>query len=133
MSRGRFVERRGRGASGAASRAIVVVDDDEDISAALKDILEEEGYPVEVAGNGIEAMALVKRLPCPPCLVILDLSMPWMGGKAVYAALQADPALADIPVVVSTSNPSGAPSGVVVMKKPVDLAVLLATVRENCA
>jgi CheY-like chemotaxis protein len=131
--RSRFIERRGRDASGTTSPPIVVVDDDDDISAALKDILEEEGYSVEVAGNGIEAMALVKRLPCRPCLVILDLSMPWMSGGAVYAALQADPALALIPVVISTSNPSGAPRGTVVMKKPVDLAVLLATVRENCA
>jgi two-component system chemotaxis response regulator CheY len=133
MSRSRFAERRGRDAAGTTARTIVVVDDDDDISAVLKDILEEEGYAVAVAGNGIEAMALVKELPRPPCLVILDLSMPWMGGKAVYAALQADPALAQIPVVVSTSHPSGAPSGVVVMRKPVDLAVLLATVRENCA
>lgn len=130
MSPSRFVERRGGRAS---SRTIVVVDDDDDISAALKDILEEEGYRVEVAGNGIEAMALVKRLACPPCLVILDLSMPWMNGSSVFAALQADPALAQIPVVISTSNPSGAPSGLVVMKKPVDLGVLLETVRENCA
>jgi CheY-like chemotaxis protein len=111
---------------------IVVVDDNEEIGEAFKDILQEEGYSVEVASNGVDGVALVNRMPSPPCLVILDLSMPWMGGNAVYAALKADPVLASVRVVIATSDPSSAPSGVPVMRKPVNLGVLLETVRENC-
>jgi CheY-like chemotaxis protein len=123
---------KGLGCSGSVSRTIVIVDDEETLCEALRDVLEDEGYFVEVAGNGVEAMALIDRMPLPPCLVILDLSMPRMDGNAVYAALKADPILASIPVVISTSNPSRAPSGVPVLKKPVDLVALLETVRENC-
>ena len=45
--------------------------------------------------------------------------------------MKGDPALADIPVVVSTSDPSRAPSGVLIMRKPVDLDMLLDTVRKQ--
>ena len=123
---------KGLGCAGPVSRTIVIVEDEETLREALRDILEEEGYFVEVAGNGVEAMTVIDRMPLPPCLVLLDLSMPRMDGNAVYAALKADPLLANIPIVISTSNPSRAPSGVPVLKKPVDLAVLLETVRENC-
>ena len=52
-----------------------------------------------------------------------------MSGLEVYAALQGDPALADIPVIISSSDPSRAPSGVLLMKKPINLDRLLHAVR----
>jgi hypothetical protein len=39
--------------------------------------------------------------------------------------MQADPMLTDIPVMVSTSDPSRAPSGVLIMRKPVNLSRML--------
>ena len=114
-----------------SSNTIVVVDDEETICETLKDVLEEEGYEVEVAGNGVDALALLRRLTTTPRMVILDLLMPRMDGNAVFMTMKSDPALADIPVVISTSDPSRAPSGVLIMKKPVDLDVLLDTVRRN--
>jgi hypothetical protein len=45
--------------------------------------------------------------------------------------MKSDPTLKDIPVVISTSDPSRAPSGVLIMRKPVDLDVLLDTVRKH--
>ena len=54
-----------------------------------------------------------------------------MDGSAVYAAMKADPTLLDIPVVISTSDPSRAPSGVLIMRKPVDLDILLDTIRKK--
>ena len=55
--------------------------------------------------------------------------MPVMNGLELYAAMQADPALARIPIVgVSTSDVTRAPSGVLIMRKPVDLIRLLAAV-----
>jgi CheY-like chemotaxis protein len=132
VGRGRLLERGGPGSSAPASRTIVIVDDEETLCEALKDVLEEEGYSVEVATNGVEAMTLVNRMPRPPGLIILDLSMPWMNGNAVYSALKADPRLANIPVIITTSNPSSAPRGVPVLKKPVDLVLLLETVGGTC-
>jgi CheY-like chemotaxis protein len=114
-----------------ASNTIVVVDDEETICETLKDVLEEEGYEVEIAGDGVDALALLRRLTVVPRMVILDLLMPRMDGNTVFSTMKADPTLADIPVVISTSDPSRAPSGVLIMKKPVDLDVLLDTVRKH--
>jgi two-component system response regulator MprA len=115
----------------AVPNTIVVVDDEETICETLKDVLEEEGYAVEVAGDGVEALALLRAMPELPRMVILDLLMPRMDGNAVLSTIRADPSLADIPVVISTSDPSRAPSGVLIMRKPVDLDMLLDTVRKQ--
>jgi CheY-like chemotaxis protein len=115
----------------AVSNTIVVVDDEETICETLKDVLEEEGYDVECAGDGVEALSLLRAMRVVPRMIILDLLMPRMDGNAVLTTLKEDPALADIPVVVSTSDPSRAPSGVLIMRKPVDLDMLLDTVRKQ--
>jgi CheY-like chemotaxis protein len=109
-------------------KSILIVDDDLDIRETLRDAFEHQGYAVAVAGNGKEALDL---LACPPrpSAVILDLIMPVMSGQELYAAMQADPTLSRIPIVVSTSDASRAPSGVLIMRKPIDLVRLLATVQ----
>jgi two-component system response regulator MprA len=112
-----------------AKETIVVVDDEETICETLKDVFEEEGYAVEVAMDGVAALELLRHLSVKPRMVILDLLMPRLDGNGVYAEMKADPTLADINVVISTSDPSRAPSGVFIMKKPVDLDLLLDTVR----
>jgi CheY-like chemotaxis protein len=111
----------------ATSRTVLVVDDEADIRDSLKEALVDEGYRVEVAANGRQALDLLPQLG-RPCAVILDIIMPIMSGAELYAAMRAIPTLADIPVVVSTSDPSRAPSGVLIMRKPIDLSRLLSTV-----
>ena len=115
----------------AASNTIMVVDDEEAICETLKDVLEEEGYSVEVAGDGVEALTLLRAMTAKPRVIILDLLMPRMDGNKVLETIRADPGLAAIPVVISTSDPSRAPSGVLIMRKPVDLDMLLDTVRKQ--
>jgi two-component system, sensor histidine kinase and response regulator len=61
-------------------------------------------------------------------VVILDIIMPVMSGNEFYAAVQTNPALADVPILVSTSDPSRAPSGVLIMKKPVNVNRMLAII-----
>jgi CheY-like chemotaxis protein len=61
-------------------------------------------------------------------MVTLDLVLPVLDGSRVYEAMQADASLATIPVIVSTANPAGAPSGAVVIPKPLKLDRLLDTV-----
>ena len=51
--------------------------------------------------------------------------MPVMSGTELYSVLRTTPELADIPVLISTSDPSRAPGRVPVMRKPVDLDRLL--------
>ncbi len=116
----------------AAKKKVLVVDDEEAICETLRDVLEDEGYDVGVAHNGLDALELLRRGVAKPCLVILDLIMPVLDGNAVYREMRADPALAGVPVVVSTSDPSRAPSGVFILRKPAALELILDTVRKCC-
>ncbi len=96
--------------------AVLVVDDDTDLRESLGDVLRDEGYAVTLASNGRQALELLPGLP-RPCAVVLDLAMPVMSGPEFYRAMSAVPALADIPVVILTCDPSLAPSGVPKLKK----------------
>jgi two-component system, sensor histidine kinase and response regulator len=107
----------------------LIVDDEQDLLDSLAEFFEDEGFSVATARNGAEALAQLRNSDLPS-VVILDLLMPVMSGIEVYAAMQKDPRLARLPVVVSTSDPSRAPSGVLIMKKPVNLDRLLSTVRQ---
>ncbi len=110
-----------------SQKTVLIADDEADIRESLRDALAEEGYSILVASNGREALRLLRTLE-RPCAVILDIIMPVMSGTEVYLAMQVDPGLADIPVLISTSDPSRAPNQVPVLKKPVVLDRLLAVV-----
>src|SRR5947209_16860309 len=59
-------------------QTILIVDDDEAIRQTLAELLEEEGYQVATAADGLEALAQV--VAAPPALILLDISMPRMDG-----------------------------------------------------
>ncbi len=65
---------------------ILVVDDDPSIRSTVVEILEMEGYPVECAANGAEALAAVEREL--PALVLLDMRMPVLDGWGFARALR---------------------------------------------
>jgi CheY-like chemotaxis protein len=83
-------------------KTIMVVDDDADVRDAVTDLLEGHGYAVIPASNGQEALDELKAGE-KPSLILLDVMMPIMDGQAFSAEQQADPELADIPVVVFTA------------------------------
>lgn len=110
---------------------VLVVDDEREIRESLEEFLVDEGYSVSVAADGAEAMVRL-RSEAPPQIVILDLLMPVMSGIEVYEAMQSDARLAAIPVIISTSDPSRAPSGNLIMKKPINLDRLQSVIRRFC-
>lgn len=110
---------------------LMIVDDEADIRDSLQEFFEDEGYAVRTAENGQKALDLLGTGELP-CVVILDLLMPVLDGNEVYEKMQADPRLAAVPVIISTSDPRRAPSGVLTMKKPVSLVRLLGVVRQYC-
>ena len=67
---------------------ILVVDDEETIRMLVKDILEEIGYSVLSAGDGFEALELYKERDGKIGLVILDMTMPGMGGRETFEKLK---------------------------------------------
>ena len=65
--------------------------------------LSREGFGVGHAPDGEKALAALREPPLPD-LIILDVLLPFMNGFEVLARIRADPAWADIPVVMLTSN-----------------------------
>jgi CheY-like chemotaxis protein len=113
---------------------ILVIDDDEDIREALRDVLTEEGYRVDLAENGREALAFMRRRGRPD-LVLLDLMMPVMNGWEFLHEKSRDDDLNAVPVLVVSANP---PASLLedhvrgVMRKPVQLEQLRTAVADVC-
>jgi CheY-like chemotaxis protein len=74
------------------------VDDDRDIRETLQEILEQEGYEVATAKDGLDALETARDER--PAIILLDLFMPVMDGLEFRRRQLLDPALAEIPVVV---------------------------------
>jgi len=84
----------------ATGPTVLVVDDDPTARELLHRTLSREGFRVRVASNGPDALRLARDQP--PDAITLDLMMPGMDGWAVMQSLKADPATAQIPVILVT-------------------------------
>ena len=84
-----------------SKQTILVVDDEPDFVAVVKENLEDEGYLIEVAYNGVEAIKKVKKNP--PDAIVLDVMMPEKDGYQVCSELKNDDQYADIPIVLLTA------------------------------
>jgi len=111
-------------------QCVLVVDDDEMIRDTLCELVEMAGCAALAAANGAEALKVLALHK--PCLVILDLLMPVMTGQELLAAMRAKPALAEVPVVISTSAPDRAPAGVPIIPKPIDIAKVVEWMQRTC-
>lgn len=88
------------------SDRILVVDDDPEVREFVKEHLEQEGFEVEAARGGREALDLASERP--PALVLLDVMMPGMDGLTTLRHLRNDVPTANIPVVMLTAKPQAA-------------------------
>lgn len=109
-----------------AGKRVLVVDDDPDIRELLFTALEDEGFEVVPAGNGQEALAIIKTFR--PDVIILDLMMPVMDGWQFAAELRALDE--DIPLVLLSAardlrTHAEALSAAEIIEKPFDLSELL--------
>ena len=112
-------------------KRVLIVDDEREIRESLEELFQDEGYSVVTAANGAEALQRLRDGE-PPCVMILDLLLPVMSGAELYRIMQQDPRLSGVPVIVISSDPSRAPGGLPIMKKPMNLERLLRTVLERC-
>lgn len=83
-------------------KRILVVDDDATIRDVIALVLEEEGWSVTTAANGVEALSKMRAITQD--LVLLDLMMPMLDGWSVLGQRQVDPALSTIPVVAMSAG-----------------------------
>ena len=94
------------GAVGAGVRrgTVLVVDDALTVRELQRVILERAGFDVRVAGDGVDALALLQGEPVD--LVLTDVEMPRMDGFELTMQIRSRPALANMPILILTSRAS---------------------------
>ena len=128
-----------------AQRKILVVDDEMDMRFYVCALLESHGYHTVATRDGREG--LQKARDDRPDLILLDIMMPGDGGVKMYARLKADPALAQIPVIMlsavaersfrhylamlNAQSAQPVPDPVAYLEKPVDHERLLERIRQT--
>jgi CheY-like chemotaxis protein len=113
---------------------VLIVEDDADLREMMAQLLSLEGYEAMAVANGREALDYL-HAGRHPDIILLDLMMPVMDGWEFRRRQRADPALADVPVVVlSALDPTRSEDvrANAVLKKPLDFDRLLQLVRTFC-
>lgn len=118
-----------------ADHLILIVDDDADIRLAMMARLRASGYQTAFADNAGEAFDAARAQG--PAVILLDLGLPDEDGFSVLDRLKAEPALAEIPVVILSArdvyeNEQRAldAGAFAFLQKPVENDALLATLQE---
>ncbi len=113
---------------------ILVVDDDPGSRTALAELLGDEGYSVNTAGDGDAALSRVAE--DPPDLIISDVRMPRVDGLDLVVQLRQRAALSDMPIILvsGVDDPTGRIGGLDLgaddyLPKPLDADELLARIR----
>jgi CheY-like chemotaxis protein len=116
---------------------ILIVDDNDEVRAAIAALLESHGYHVLFARDGREALRVLCGADVTPCLILLDLMMPLLDGWDFHAEQKRNPRLSAIPILVVSAHPLAAlatnAGAAAVLSKPVDPDALLAAVEYHCA
>ena len=82
---------------GVGSRRVLLVEDEAEVRAFARTVLDDAGFDVAEASNGIQALDLASRWDDPPAILVTDVLMPGMGGPELAAVLTAN--RPDLPVL----------------------------------
>ena len=83
--------------------SVLIVDDDRELRALYRTVLERAGHLVDEAANGAEALKYL--MTRTPDVIVMDMLMPMLGGEAVMKRIRQMPALNDVRIVVLTAYP----------------------------
>jgi CheY-like chemotaxis protein len=86
----------------ANKKTILVIEDEPDVQFYLQTILENVGFKVLTAGDGVTGLKLIREQK--PDLISLDLILPKKSGRKVLNALKKDEELSQIPVLIVTAH-----------------------------
>jgi CheY-like chemotaxis protein len=112
-----------------ARKEILVVDDDSSARFLLRLILEDAGYLVREAANGLGALILIKDWL--PQLIVTDMVMPEMDGQELISRIRSDRRTAALPILAVTGQPDAmerAGGADAVLAKPLNREGLLTAV-----
>ena len=121
---------------------VLIVEDDPEVREMLRELLATAGFNAVAAHDGLEALHLLRtvrhRAPDAPCLVLLDLKMPRLGGNEFRRAQLGDPTVANVPIAVMSGatdleQRAEAMGAVATLTKPLDVDVLMEVVKRYCA
>jgi DNA-binding response OmpR family regulator len=113
---------------GTKLTTILVVDDDRTIRTLVGAFLEDAGYTVLVAADGVEGVSVFKQHQSDIALLITDVMMPNMNGfDLADCVLQLD---SELPVIFISGNIQGADRGHGCIAKPFTPAALVSRVRK---
>jgi len=82
---------------------VLVIEDDQGVTAALRQVLALDGHEVVTAADGTTGLALLQALPTPD-VVLLDLALPGMTGGELAGRVAEDPVLRGTPLIVMTAT-----------------------------
>ena len=111
-------------------KTILVVDDEFDILTVWRLLLERHGYTVMTASNGAAALEQIHKVR--PDIIVSDCMMPVMSGLQLCAALYADLALRDIPIILCSAAsdiPAQPNPNIAYARKPLSFDMLLAMLK----
>lgn len=83
-------------------KQILIVEDKPNSRELLRTVLEQQGYAVLEAGDGEQAIKIIREKPLD--LVLMDLQIPARNGYDVLKEIRSDPKMASLPVVAVTAN-----------------------------
>jgi len=115
---------------GGLRPSVLLVEDDAEVRTSVAEILELEGFAVDTAIHGRQALDKL-RSGAAPSILLLDLMMPVMNGLELLECLREDTALTPPPVIVLSANRGyeAADLGVeAIVRKPFDLDALLGNI-----
>ena len=84
------------------NKHVVLVEDEQNIAEAIRFVLSNDGWRVEMLANGTNAVEVIRK--AAPDLVLLDVMLPGRSGFDILHDLRADPALAHLPVMMLTAR-----------------------------
>jgi len=101
---------------------ILVVEDDDELRAAIVASISDLGAEVEAARDGVEGLERL-AVGAVPSAILLDLRMPRLDGQGFLEVLRAEPRLANIPVITMSGGPGPPPEPPVTSRlvKPFDI------------
>ncbi len=107
---------------------ILLVEDNIDLRMLMGMAIESEGFEVDYAVHGQEALEKLKS-PDLPVIILLDLMMPVMTGQEFLSHFEKDARLSSIPVIICSALENGGDLGHRFLKKPIEFNVLAEAVR----
>jgi CheY-like chemotaxis protein len=118
-----------------SKKRVLIAEDDQDTRLLLSLVLTEQGYDLDVARDGVEALALAGQHR--PDLMVVDHMMPRLTGTDCVVMMRAQAALRAVPVVLVTASPSAVRAAgelgfEAAVEKPLELEELVRIVRRLC-